>query len=63
MSELTLHSASKLADLIRQRAVSPAEVAEAYLRRIEELNPALNAIVTLAPDVLEQAEGAEVALL
>lgn len=32
---------------------------EAYLRRIEEGNPKLNAIVTLAPDLLERARAAE----
>jgi len=45
--------------LIRARAVSPVEVAECYLRRSEELNPRLNAIVTVAPDVLERAREAE----
>lgn len=45
--------------MIRGRAVSPVEVAEAHLRRIEEVNPQLNAIVTLAPDALERAREAE----
>ncbi|HEV2913336.1 MAG TPA: amidase [Pyrinomonadaceae bacterium] len=45
--------------MIRTRAASPVEVAEAHLRRIESLNPVLNAIVTLAPDVLERAREAE----
>jgi len=57
--ELTYKSASELAELIRSRAVSPVEVVEAHLRRIEQVNPALNAIVTLAPDVVDQARGAE----
>jgi len=35
------------------------EVVEAYLRRIERLNPALNAIVTLSPQVLDLARAAE----
>jgi amidase len=39
--------------------VSPVEVMQAYLGRIEELNPRLNAIVTLAPDLLEHARRAE----
>src|SRR5919205_1233157 len=37
--------------------------AEACLRRIEGLNPALNAVVALAPDVLQQAREAEASLL
>jgi Asp-tRNA(Asn)/Glu-tRNA(Gln) amidotransferase A subunit family amidase len=52
-------STAKLAGLIRARRVSPVEVAEAHLRRIESLNPRLNAIVTLAPDVLERARESE----
>lgn len=58
--ELTAKSAGELANLIRSRVVSPVEVVEAYLRRIERDNPALNAIVTLAPDILDQARAAEV---
>ena len=63
MPDLTSQSAANLAELIRKRAVSPVEVAEAYLRRIDQLNPSLNAIVTLSPLVLEQAREAEAALL
>lgn len=59
MDELTSQSATKLAELIRTRAISPVEVVEAHLRRIERVNPALNAIVTLAPDALERAREAE----
>lgn len=44
---LTHLSATKLADLIASKAVSAEEVAEAYLKRIEEVNPKLNAIVQL----------------
>jgi amidase len=36
---------------------------EAHLRRIERLNPQLNAIVTLAPDALERAREAEAELM
>lgn len=35
------------------------EIIESYLQRIEQINPSLNAIVTLAPDVLEQARARE----
>jgi amidase len=60
--ELTTKSASELAKLIRTRMVSPVEVVEAHLRRIERINPQLNAIVTLAPDALDRARAAESAL-
>lgn len=45
--------------MVQKREVSPVEVVEAHLERIARLNPALNAIVTLAPDVLERAKEAE----
>ncbi|MDT5061053.1 MAG: amidase [Acidobacteriota bacterium] len=61
--ELVKLSAMKLAALIRARAVSPVEVVEAHLHRIERLNPQLNAIVTLNPDALEQAREAEAAMM
>jgi amidase len=48
-------SLTELAELMRARSVSPLEVAEAHLERIEALNPRLNAIVTLAPDLLDRA--------
>ena len=38
------------------------EVLEAFLERIERLNPQLNAIVTLAPDAMEKAKEAAAAL-
>lgn len=59
MEELTKQSVTKLASLIRTRAVSPVEVIEAYLRRIERLNPHLNAIVTLAPDAVDRSRELE----
>ena len=63
MDELTNLSAGKLAALMRGREVSPVEVVEAYLRRIERLNPGLGAVVTLAPDALELAREAESAIM
>src|SRR5688572_7038255 len=46
---------------IRRREVSPVEVVEAYLARIEELNPRLSAYLTLTADsALEEAKRAEV---
>src|SRR5262245_18670170 len=52
-----------IAGMIRRREVSPVEVVEAHLEQIERLNPELNAIVTLAPDVLERARAAETAMM
>jgi len=44
---LTYLSAKKLAKLIADRHMSALEVAEAYLKRIREVNPKLNAIVQM----------------
>jgi len=63
MDELVQQSLSAIAKLIQLREVSPVEVAQAYLERIDRLNPSLNAIVTVAPDVVERARAAEAALL
>src|SRR6266550_1072078 len=63
MSELTTHSASALVRLIADRSVSPVEVMKAHLQVIAQVNPQLNAIVTLAPDLLEQAAKAEAAVI
>ena len=56
---MTSLSAAELAEQIRARAVSPVEAVEAHLRRVESVNPRLNALVTLAPDALERARTAE----
>jgi Asp-tRNA(Asn)/Glu-tRNA(Gln) amidotransferase A subunit family amidase len=63
MTELISQSLVKLAELIRTRASSPVEVMEAHLRRIDEINPGLNAVVTLASDALAKAKEAEAALM
>lgn len=60
--ELTRLSAARAAELIRGGELSPVELVGAYLRRVESLNPRLNAVVTLAPDVLKLARKAEAAV-
>src|SRR3979490_2911116 len=62
MTDLITPSLTKLAELIRARKASPVEITAAYLQQIDKLNPTLNAIVTLAPDVMDQARAAESAL-
>ena len=63
MNELTQQTLGAIAKLIRDQEVSPVEIAQAHLERISELNPTLNAVVTLAPDVLERAKEAEAAVM
>src|SRR5271169_1989557 len=62
-TELTYSDATKLAELIRIREVSPVEVMKAHLDRIEAVNPKVNAIVTIADGALESARAAEAAVL
>ena len=52
---LARQPARELARLIRTRAVSPVEVLDAHLKVIEQINPKLNAIVTLAADQARDA--------
>src|ERR1700760_2361910 len=61
--ELIYSDATKLAELIRTREVSPVEVMQAHLDRIEATNPKVNAIVTIVEDALESAKRAEAAIL
>src|SRR2546421_343111 len=61
--DLTHKSATELVALIQSRALSPVEVAKAHLKRIAEVNPSLNAIVTIADDVIDRARDAEDAII
>jgi len=63
LEELTNLSASELVRVIIGKQASPVEVVQAHLGRIEQLNPALNAIVTIAPDLLDRARQSEVSLM
>jgi Asp-tRNA(Asn)/Glu-tRNA(Gln) amidotransferase A subunit family amidase len=45
MSELTFLSAVSMAEQIRRKKLSPVDVVEAHLARIEQLNPKLNVFV------------------
>lgn len=53
--ELTEKSATELGALIRTRRASAVEVVAAHLKKLEQVNAALNAIVTIAPDALDLA--------
>ena len=48
-------SATDLSELIRDREVSPVEVVEAYLERIDRLNDKLHAYITVCSDEAIQA--------
>ncbi|WP_431214524.1 amidase [Puia sp. P3] len=55
--------ATRLAELIRNREISPVEVVKAHLDRIEAVDPQVNAIVTVADTAMEAAKAAEAAVL
>ncbi len=55
--------ATELAAKIRQKVLSPVEIVQAHLDRIDQLNPTLNAIVFFTEDPLERAKEAEAAVM
>jgi len=63
VNDLIRKPLGEIVGLIRNRDVSPVEVAEAHLQQISRLNPKLNAVVTVAPDVIERAKQAEAAVM
>jgi len=62
MSEIVLAAAARQLELLGTRKISVTELAEAHIRQIERLNPALNALVDFDPDrVRAQAKQLDVA--
>ena len=62
-TDLWRMSAMELADAIRSRQTSSQEVIESHLRRIEAVNPSINAVtVVLGEQALEAAKTADRAL-
>src|SRR5438105_727330 len=60
--DLTTRSATELRRLISTRELSPVELIEATLARIERANPALNAVVTLDERALDRARALDARL-
>src|ERR1035438_10077641 len=64
MSDLTFLSAVAMAQKIREKKISPVELADAHLATIERLNPKLNAFVHVDPErVRREARDAESAVM
>lgn len=61
-TDLTYSDASTLAELIRTKQVSSAEVVQAHLDRIAAIDPRVNSIVTLADGALAAAKQADAAI-
>ena len=58
MTDISIAEAS---DLLRRRKISPVEITRSCLNRIEELNPTINAFITVMHDsALAQAREAEI---
>ena len=61
--EITYAGATELAGGIRNKTLSPIEVLQAHLDRIDAVNPKLNALVTMADDAMDKAREAEAAIM
>src|SRR5438309_11469684 len=62
-NDLVRSDATRLAQMIKAREVSPVEVVRAHLDRIEAINPKIITIVTVGSDAIEAAKAAEAAVL
>lgn len=61
--DIIFSDATKLAELVRTKQISPVEIMQAHLDRITATNPTINAIVTVADDALAAAKTAQAAVL
>jgi len=64
MNDLTFLSAVAMAERVRRREISPVELVDAHLAKIERLNPQLNAFVHVDPErARREAAAAETAVV
>lgn len=62
-TDVTFMSATRLAQLIREKKISALEATRAYLKRIDAVNPKINAVVALCAErALDEARAADAAL-
>ncbi|MFE1601063.1 amidase [Methylobacterium sp. ID0610] len=61
--DIIVSDATRLAELIRTKQLSPVEVVRAHLDRIDAVDPEVNAIVTVAEGALVAARDAEAAVM
>ncbi|HLN03702.1 MAG TPA: amidase [Bryobacteraceae bacterium] len=62
-NDLALHNLATASDRVRRKTISPVELTQACLRRIERLNPLLNAYITVTAEAaLAQARELEAEL-
>jgi Asp-tRNA(Asn)/Glu-tRNA(Gln) amidotransferase A subunit family amidase len=61
--EIAWMPATEMAAAVREKRLSPVEIATAFLERIEAINPAINAYCLITPEMaLKQAKEAEAAV-
>ena len=59
-AEMAFASATEIAELVRSKKVAVPELTELFYRRIEDINPKLNAYLALCPDqAMEEAKAAQ----
>ncbi|MDD5127578.1 MAG: amidase [Dehalococcoidales bacterium] len=59
-NEICFLTAVQMAEAVRKKRLSPVEITEAFLRRIEQINPSFNAYCTVAAEsAFKQAQEAE----
>lgn len=64
MTELYYMTIEELAPLIKSKELSPVELTEAILKRIQEVDPIINSYITVAPDLaLLDAKQAEAEIM
>ena len=64
LDDLANVSIARVSRALRERVISPVELTQAYLRRIEALNPRINAFITVTGErALEDARRAEAELM
>lgn len=61
--DIILSDATRLAELVRTKQLSPVEVVRAHLDRIDAVDPKVNAIVAVAEGALAAAKEAEAAVM
>ena len=62
-ADIAYASLTQQVEWIRTKALSPLEILEAHLQRVQSINPSLKAVVTLADGSRERARQAEAALM
>src|SRR6185436_10251963 len=59
MTDLCLLTATELIELYRKKELSPVEVTKAAMKRIEDLNPVLNAFCFINSQAIQDAKASE----